>query len=487
MLRSAALILSGNAVSALLTLARNLIVARLIPVPDYGVAATFAIVMSVIEMTTELGLQQQIVQARRGDDAYFQAALQGFQLLRGAFAGLVFLILAAPAARFMGAPEAAWAYQLLALMPLLRGLTHFDIWRLNRHMIFWPSVLTNAVPPLISLLLLWPLAKLFDDWRVMLWAIVAQMALMMLASHLVARRPYRLVLDREIMAKSLAFGWPLLINSILLFAVFNGDRVIVGRELGMAALGLFAMGYTLTLPPTLVLAKSAQSFFLPLLSRAEHQLADTPDEAAEPELRKRRDRLAAAILQVSLINGAAMIAGVMLIGIPLMSLVLGAKYAALLPLLPLFAAMHAMRAFKAAPAVIALARGNSGNAMIGNAPRIAALPISWLAVNGGAGVETVLWIGLASETLGWALAQLMLRRGGARLPLDRLRWPVILALAQVALALFGFGFAPELPDLVLPGARLVLLVALLVSARDLWHGILRRHSEPMPPHPPSGT
>ena len=57
-----------------------------------------------------------------------------------------------------------------------------------------------------------------------------------LVSHLVAERPYRLVLDREIMAESLRFGWPLLVNGVLLFVVFNGDRVIVGHGLGMATL-----------------------------------------------------------------------------------------------------------------------------------------------------------------------------------------------------------------------------------------------------------
>ena len=39
---------------------------------------------------------------------------------------------------FMGVPEAAWAYRILAFMPLVRAFTHFDIWRLNRQMVFWP-------------------------------------------------------------------------------------------------------------------------------------------------------------------------------------------------------------------------------------------------------------------------------------------------------------------------------------------------------------
>ena len=93
-----------------------------------------------------------------------------------------------------------------------------------------------------------------------------------LTSHLVAERPYRLVFDRGIMARSLRFGWPLLLNGILMFLAFQGDKLIVGRVMGMEALAIFAMGVTLTLTPTLVLAKSVQNMFLPKLS----QLTDAP-------------------------------------------------------------------------------------------------------------------------------------------------------------------------------------------------------------------
>ena len=105
MLRSALLVLSGNAASSLLLLARNLLVARMILLADYGVAATFALAMAVVEMASALGLQQQIVQAKNGDDPHFQAVLQGFQLLRGIVSAAALFALAGPMADFMAIPE----------------------------------------------------------------------------------------------------------------------------------------------------------------------------------------------------------------------------------------------------------------------------------------------------------------------------------------------------------------------------------------------
>lgn len=132
MLRAALLLLSGNMAASGLLFARNLAVAALIPVADYGIAATFALAMAAVEMASSFGLQLQIVQARDGDDPRLQNALTGFQVLRGALAAAVLFALADPFATFLGIPEVAWAYRVLAVVPLLNAFQHFDIHRLNR-------------------------------------------------------------------------------------------------------------------------------------------------------------------------------------------------------------------------------------------------------------------------------------------------------------------------------------------------------------------
>ena len=55
MFRSTLFLLSGNAFGSLMMLVRNLLVARLISVENYGIAATFAICMAIVEMMSTLG------------------------------------------------------------------------------------------------------------------------------------------------------------------------------------------------------------------------------------------------------------------------------------------------------------------------------------------------------------------------------------------------------------------------------------------------
>ena len=377
-------------------LARNLLVARLIAVEDYGIAATFAVAMAAVEMASQLGLQQMIVQAREGDDPKFQAALQGFQVLRGVIAGIALFVFADAVAIFLKIPDVAWAYQVMALVPVLNALQHFDIHRFNRDMRFLPLVLTSAVPALVSLLAIWPLAAWMNDYRVMLYALVLQAVMAFVTSHLVAERPYRMTLDRAIIGQALSFGWPLLVNGVLLFAVFQGDKIIVGRELGMAPLAFFGMGVTLTLTPTLVMAKSAQNLFLPNLSHAAIVRDTAPAEFAQ---------LSQAMIQAAILNGALVVVVILLFGPWLIATVLGAKYAPLLPILVLFGVQQGLRVLKTGPNVIALACGNTTNAMLSNLIRVLSLPVAWWAVaHQDGGLVTLLVIAICAEVLGFLVA-----------------------------------------------------------------------------------
>ncbi len=470
MFRSALLILSGNAAASLLLLARNLVIARLIPVADYGIAATFAITMAVVEMMSQLGLQQQIIQAKDGDDPRFQKALQGFQVLRGVIAGAILFFAAKWIADFLNIPHVAWAYQVMALVPVMNALQHFDIHRLNRQMRFWPIVLTGAVPALISLAAVWPLYLMFGDYKVMLWAIILQWALMMVVSHLVAERPYRLILDARIMGDSLRFGWPLLVNGMLMFAVFNGDKLIVGRVLGMETLAIFAMGVTLTLTPTLVMAKSAQNFFLPQLSKVDR---DTPEGAA------RFQHLSMVTMQAVWVMSVGIIVVIALIGPLIITGLLGEKYTSLIPYMIWLTIAQALRVAKAGSALVALAVGQTTNAMIANLLRIAVLPVCWYVATTTGDLLTIIWIGILGEFLGYSVS-LILVRGRLGISLQELVLPLTSVLVVMASTVWlalqrGSGQGSAAFILVEMTTYTIVLALLVWCCRDLCRYVTNRH------------
>ncbi|MBC7141702.1 MAG: oligosaccharide flippase family protein [Rhodobacteraceae bacterium] len=400
MLKKAFMLVSGNAFGSALLLLRNLIIARLISPEDYGIASTFAIAMSIVEMLSYLGLNQMIVIDKDGDDPGVQKAMQGFQVLRGLTSSALLFVIAYPYARFLGIEHIAWAYQAIAFIPLVNGLQHFDMHRLKRHLNFTPWIVTQAVPPLISVLSVWPLALYFSDYRIMLVALFVQAGAMVILSHVMAERRYGLTFDFALIRRATVFGWPLLLNGVLLFGVFNGERLIVGRELGMSQLAVFSMSITLTLTPTLVLAGATQALFLPQLSASRDR-----DESFR--------WLGVAATEAGLAIGVLLILGVVLLGGPVIHLLLGPKYAAILEILVPMAVVQAVRVAKTGGSTVALSKERSGNAAAANLFRVLSLPISWYAVTHTGTVMTVIFIAITAEALGYLLSlRLAARRTG---------------------------------------------------------------------------
>jgi O-antigen/teichoic acid export membrane protein len=465
MFRAAILLFSGNSLSSLFSLARSVVIAHLISVSDFGIASTFALAMSVIEMMTALGLQQQIVQHKDGDDSSFQSALHGLQVVRALLNGTALFLLADPIAAFFGVPEVDWAYRLMALVPIMNGFIHLDIYRLKRRMNYTPFLAASVISVLISLVLVWPLSWAFGDYQVMLYAVLTQSTMMMVISHLIAERPFRMSFDRSITVESLHFGWPILLNGILLFLVFNGERMIVGRELGMAPLAVFSLGFSMVLTPTLVMEGSAQSFFLPQLS------------ALRDNLKKFGD-LAMATLQCHLLFGAVIVVGVALLGGPIVHLLLGPKYAETLPLLSWLALMQGIRVSKGGSSAVTLAHAFTENGLVASLMRVALLPLAWYVASIGGNIIYVIWIGIVGETLGF-VASLWLARYRLRLSLRRL-WPTIAAMVVLFVVAAVHAFGQSSPDqaLVTPActslALVVLLGVVLLTMKDLWLYIKRR-------------
>jgi len=375
---------------------RTLLIARLLGVEEYGIAATFAVSMTAVEALTAFGLQHLLVQDTAGDDPELQAGVQGLHLLRSFLAGGFLLLLARPYAAFLGLEDYTWAYSILALAPVLMGFLHFDHLRMNRKFVFLPSILTTSVPVLVSVLLIWPLFSIFGDYRVMLYALLSQAAVGLVTSHLVAVRRYRLSFDMDILHKAFRFGWPLLISSILMFAVFHGEKLIVGRVLGIEQLAIFAMASTLTLTPALMLYRSAHSFFLPQLSAGK----DEPSQFSH---------LFNVTCQTHIFFGAFLVIGVIFFGAPVLTALLGTKYAAAIPYLSWLAILASFYLIKVASVTIALAQARNEVGLIGNLPRVILLPVAFYVAARTGDILQVIWIGILAEFLGIVVSFVLLR------------------------------------------------------------------------------
>lgn len=386
MVRSGLVLTSGRTTLALLRFGRNIIIARLLGVEDYGVASTFVVFLSFIELAADIGLDRFIIQDRRGEDPRFVAAVYALLLMRGIALSLLLLILAGPAARLLGFPELAWAYRILAVAPLLHALAHPDMIRYQRQMRFAPMLKAEVGAVAATLFVMWPLTLWLGDYRVMLIVMLLEYGLRTLASHWLAERPLRVTWDGHVAGTALRFGWPLLLSGIVVFGTLQGDRIIVANTFGAYDLGLFSAGLTLAMAPSLLAGNVAGSFFLPLL-------AGVQDDNTQFQAR------AQLAIQLTMLAGGIVMIAFVVAGPAVFVYLFGDAYKPGATISTILGMAFAFRLIRAGPMTVVLAKGQTYALLTTNLVRVMELPIAVGLAYHGYSIITLAYAALAAEAI----------------------------------------------------------------------------------------
>jgi O-antigen/teichoic acid export membrane protein len=345
---------------------RNVIIARLISPADFGIAALFAMTFSLLEMMSNLAQERLLIQAEDGDETRLQDTVHFLQATRGMTNAFIIFVVAGFVARLFGVPQATWAFRCVALIPLLRGLSHTDVYRVQRHLRFGPAIAVDVTASIVVTLIAAPLALWFRNYAAMLWILVAQVVVSVIVTHIAAERPYRWKYDRLYLKRVMSFGWPLLINGVLLYLIFEGDRLTIGagnrlfhvNTYSLTDLGVYSVAFAITMGPAMLIGNVSGALFLPVLSSVQNVR----------EQFHKRYYICSQI--VSLV--ASMIAVPFIIsGGWVVTLIYGKKYEGAAAFIGWLACMWALRTVRQSPTIASMALGDTKNAMYSNIARAA--------------------------------------------------------------------------------------------------------------------
>jgi O-antigen/teichoic acid export membrane protein len=418
-----ALLLGGFAGAQACSLLRNAMLGHMLAKGDFGVAMTILLTLQLLETATDVAADRFLVQADDAEDRRLMGAAHAILLARALLIGCVLWLLAPLAAAFFRIETAEWAFRAAAVTLVIKGFMHLDWRRRQRHLDNRAAVAVELWPQAATLALTWPFVNLWPGYEAVVWLSLFQALATVAVSQLVAERPWRIALDRGHLVRMAAFSWPIWLSAFPLMAVYQGDRAVVGRFLGMEALAGYTAAFLVTMVPGLIASRVAFSLLLPMLSTAK------------------ADRAAFAARLGLMSEAGALFAGLYLIGLaaaggPLLALAFGRGYAGLGELVAALAAMWAVRMLQAVPGTALMAVGETRPYLVAGIIRSLALaPALWLATQ-GASLAAIALAGAAGEiaSFGYVLGRLARTRPvGAR---AMLRSGVILGLAFVVTGTF---------------------------------------------------
>lgn len=280
----------GYGGSQVLRLGSNLVLAWLLFPGAFGLMALVNVFMHGMQMFSDLGLGANIIRHARGREPAFLNTAWTLQIIRGVSLWLIASALAFPVAGFFAAsdPAAASLSTLLpvaALVALIGGFNSTGIFLFNRGMDLRRLTGLELISQLVAVLVMIAWALLSPTvWALVAGNLAASVARLILSHAWNPGPANRLAWDRSCLDEMFHFGKWVFLSTLVAFLAGNLDRILLGKTLSLAELGVYSIAMTFARVGIHVSSRLGSTVIFPLLSR----LQDDPARLVDACLRARQ-------------------------------------------------------------------------------------------------------------------------------------------------------------------------------------------------------
>lgn len=305
--------------SQLFQLAFSIALARLLTPREFGVISMLLVFTGFAQALADGGLSSALIYRQDGTEAH-RSTVFWMQTLVGALLSVLFYLGAGIIAAFYGIPILKPLSQLLAFTFIAQalGLVHNAL--LVKEFRFKPVAIATlgatAISGAVAILLA---MKGYGVWALAWQSLISNAALTMLLWLQSGWRP-RFVFDRAAAKDLGSYGIYLLGYGSLNYWLRNGANLLIGKAIGAHALGIFARSYTLMLLPLNNVSAVFGQVLFPALAQVQNDM---------PRFQRHYIRATRLIALVTF----PLMAGVAALSAPLILLLLGRKWAEVIPIL----------------------------------------------------------------------------------------------------------------------------------------------------------
>jgi O-antigen/teichoic acid export membrane protein len=265
--------------SHLLRLASNLILTRLLFEEAFGIMALVGVFLQGLQLFSDIGLRPAIIQNPKGEEPEFLATAFTIQSVRGVFLAAVAALGAAPFAAFYAKPELAAILPIAGLNAIIAGLGSTKTIALERKLVLGRIAILDVTSQLLGLVATsaWALHTP-SVWALVFGSAVTGTAKTVLSHVALPGRRDRFGWNADFGREILNFGRWISLSTSLSFLANQSDRLILGKLLTTAQLGVYNIALLGATMPSLALSSISNSVLFPALSRAFEQGKDPSAE-----------------------------------------------------------------------------------------------------------------------------------------------------------------------------------------------------------------
>ena len=284
--------IAGHGLSQVLRLGGNLIMTRLLFPEAFGLMALVQIFTQAVQMFSDIGLRGSIVHNRRGDDREFLNTAWTLQVIRGLLLWGCLCLMAWPAAWFYEAPGLTKLIPVVGLAALINGFESTAKHSLIRRIAPAKLVVMDLSIQLMAMGVMVAFAWVRPSvWALVVGGLFGAVARTLWSHFLIADYSNRFAFDRDAARSLFRFGRWILISTALTFILSQADRVVLGKMLTTAELGVYAVAFFLSQAVLQAVRQVSTNILIPVSA----QLA----KRGTPELRHQTARFRATLLMAT--------------------------------------------------------------------------------------------------------------------------------------------------------------------------------------------
>jgi O-antigen/teichoic acid export membrane protein len=269
LLRGSFFEVGGYGAQVILRMGSNLILTRLLFPAAFGLSSIVSTLSAGLYMLSDVAIQPCVIQSNRGDDPAFLNTAFTLQAMRGVALALVMVMLAKPASWFYHEPQLEPLVYIGALQLIFGGLHSTSIFTLRRRLASgWINGFelgTGVVATAFTLIL----TRAFPSPKALVIGLVFSAFVQSLTSHFLPV-PYRnhFQWDKKAAEEIRRFGRWIFGSSAATYLGGQSDRILLGRFLGAAWLGVYGIALNLTEILSALIGRIGSGIMYPALSRA---------------------------------------------------------------------------------------------------------------------------------------------------------------------------------------------------------------------------
>ena len=256
----------GRVMARALQFISNLVLTRLLFPEAFGLMATASLMIIMVQLFSDFGVQTAIVQNPKGDRKDYLNTGFVISIARGFILFAASLALAYPLAQFYN-EEMLWGMiSLMSLSMLFSGFenpaTALFVKKLKVH----KKVQYEFGSELCGFITTVTLAFIFRSvWALVLGSLSRNFFRMILSYMVTDFRP-RPVWNKEAGSEMLHFGKFIFINTMITWLALNLDRLVIGKLINMEILGIYNIGRNLALTTEMLFVQIFMNSYFPAVS-----------------------------------------------------------------------------------------------------------------------------------------------------------------------------------------------------------------------------